>query len=456
MSTAGKVLVIDDDASLRRVIEFTLQQPGYEVTAVEDGAAGMASFANEHQPVVITDVQMPGLSGYEVLKQLRAEEPQVQVIIVTAFGTVEQAVAAMKEGAFDYITKPFSRDELLLVVRRAFEMLDLRSENARLRQQLSGRVDLSQLVGTSEAMQRVCERVRKVASSDAPVLLQGESGTGKELVARAIHFGGERRDQPFVPVNCAAIPADLLESELFGHVKGAFTGALRDRPGKFQQADRGTLFLDEIGEMPLGLQPKLLRVLQEMEVEPVGSGKTQRVDVRIVAASNRDLEQEVAAGRFREDLFYRLAVIPLPLPALRERRDDIPLLVRHFLARHEQGGRISVAAAALDLLRAYDWPGNVRELQNVLEQTVLLRAGDGIEADDLPSRLRSESRAVAGTDTAVVRLPQQGYSLAEIEREAVVQALELCHWNQTRAAKLLQIPRHTLVYRMEKYALHKP
>jgi len=456
MSDAGKVLIIDDDDSLRRVIEYTLQQSGYTVTAVSDGESGLEYFAREQPPVVITDVQMPGMTGYEVLQRLRAANPQVQVVVITAFGTVEQAVTAMKEGAFDYLTKPFSRDELLLVVRRAFEFLALRSENARLRQQLSDRVDLSQLVGSSPAMQAVCERVRRVATSDAPVLLQGESGTGKELVARAIHFGGARRDSSFVPVNCAAIPAELLESELFGHVKGAFTGAVRDRAGKFAQADGGTLFLDEIGEMPLHLQPKLLRALQEMEIEPVGSGKTQRVDVRIVAASNRDLEQEVAAGRFREDLFYRLAVIPLPLPALRERRDDIPLLVRHFLARHEQGGRIPVAAAALDALCAYDWPGNVRELQNVLEQAVLLRAGDGIERDDLPPRLQAAASSPATGEASVLNLPEAGFPLAELEREAVLQALQRCGWNQTRAAKFLHIPRHTLVYRMEKYDLHKP
>ena len=454
MSTTDKVLVIDDDVSLRRVIEFTLQQAGYNVTVAADGETGLTHFAREAPSVVITDIQMPGISGYEVLRRLRAENPQVQVILVTAFGTVEQAVSAMKEGAFDYITKPFSRDELVLVVRRAFEFLSLRSENARLRQQLDDRVDFTHLIGVSDAMQPVFERVRRVATSDAPVLIGGESGTGKELVARAIHFGGSRRDAPFVPVNCAAIPAELLESELFGHVKGAFTGALRDRIGKFAQADGGTLFLDEIGELPLALQPKLLRALQEMEIEPVGSGKLQRVDVRIVAASNRDLEQAIAAGSFREDLYYRLSVIPVQLPPLRERQADIPLLVRHFLTRHEAGGRISVSAVALAALRAYIWPGNVRELQNVIEQVVLLRRGAGIEIDDLPDRLRGS--AEAAVDETILRLPADGYPLADLECEAVRQALTRCNWNQTKAAAFLRIPRHTLVYRMGKYALHKP
>jgi len=444
------VLVIDDDDSLRRVIEYTLDEAGFKVLTASDGRKGLQLFKEELPPVVLTDIQMPGISGYDVLQSIRTSHPEVRVIIVTAFGTVEQAVDAMKDGAFDYLTKPFSRDELTLVVKRAFTFLELKEENVRLKQELSVKVDFDHLVGISDAMQTVFERVRRVAPSDAAVLIGGESGTGKELIARAIHYGSSRRDGPFVPVNCAAIPAELLESELFGHVKGAFTGAVRDRKGKFEQANGGTLFLDEIGDLSPHLQPKLLRVLQEMEIEPVGADQIRKIDVRIVSASNRNLEEEIKTGDFREDLYYRLSVIPVNLPPLRERKQDIPVLVQLFLDLHSQDERLEMSREAMAKMMTYLWPGNVRELQNVVEQVIILRRGKTIEVQDLPQKV---TETVVSRRSQVLNLPEGGFSLVELEKEAVLQALQRCNWNQTRAAAFLQVPRHTLVYRMEKYAI---
>ena len=444
------VLVIDDDDSLRRVIEYTLDEAGFKVLTASDGIEGLQLFKEELPSVVLTDIQMPGISGYDVLQSIRSSHPEVRVIIVTAFGTVEQAVDAMKNGAFDYLTKPFSRDELTLVVKRAFTFLELKEENVRLKQELSVKVDFDHLVGISDAMQNVFERVRRVAPSDAAVLIGGESGTGKELIARAIHYGSSRRDGPFVPVNCAAIPAELLESELFGHVKGAFTGAVRDRKGKFEQANGGTLFLDEIGDLSPHLQPKLLRVLQEMEIEPVGADQIRKIDVRIVSASNRNLEEEIKTGDFREDLYYRLSVIPVNLPPLRERKQDIPVLVQHFLDLHSHGERLELSCEAMAKMMTYLWPGNVRELQNVVEQVFILRRGKTIEVQDLPQKV---TETVVSRKSEVLNLPEGGFSLLELEKEAVLQALQRCNWNQTRAAAFLQVPRHTLVYRMEKYAI---
>jgi len=445
------VLVIDDDDSLRRVTEYTLQEAGYRVLTAVDGEEGLRLFARERPPVVITDIQMPALSGDEVLKRIKAESPGTLVIVITAFGSVEQAVEAMKLGAYDYLTKPFSRDELRLTVAKALSFSGLQEENVRLREQLAEKVDFSHLVGISDEMQQVFDMVRRVAATEATVLITGESGTGKELVARAIHNGSERCAAAFVAVNCAAIPADLLESELFGHLKGAFTGAVKDRKGKFELADGGTLFLDEVGELPLELQPKLLRALQEREIEPVG-GTPRRIDVRVVAATNRDLEAAMAEGSFREDLYYRLAVIPVQLPALRQRRPDIPLLVRHFLQKHGGGAAVTVEPEALAALAAYDWPGNVRELENAVERMLILRRGESIGAADLPPKVRGEKGSAAG---GVLNLPDEGYPLEELEKEAVLEALRRNGWNQTKAAAFLRIPRHILIYRMEKFGIRR-
>lgn len=446
-----KVLLIDDDASLRRVTEYSLHSAGFQVLSAVDGKQGLASFQADHPQVVITDIQMPGVSGYEVLQQIKAARPETVVIVITAYSSVEKAVEAMKQGAYDYLAKPFSRDELVMVVEKAFNLLGLQEENQRLRDQLEHHVDFSHMVGSSDAMQKVFDLVRRVAPTEAGVLITGESGTGKELIAKAIHQGGGRSKEPFVAINCAAIPANLLESELFGHVRGAFTDAVRDRVGKFEQADGGTLFLDEVGEMPLELQPKLLRVLQEMEVEPIG-GKVRSVDVRIIAATNQDVELAIEEGRFREDLYYRLAIIPIELPPLRERPDDIPLLIEYFLKRFSAGAPLSVSPAAFEYLKAYSWPGNVRELQNAIERLVVLSHGDVVELEHLPAKFRA---APTAKRSRVVELPLEGYSLEALEREVVVQALERNDWNQTRAADFLQIPRHTLIYRMEKYDIKK-
>lgn len=447
-----RILLIDDDDSLRRVMEFTLQEAGHTVLCAANGEEGLRRFAEEEPEIVITDIQMPGISGYEVLRQVKEQRPETVVIVITAFATVEKAVEAMKLGAFDYLTKPFSRDQLRLCVERAITFSGLKAENQRLRETLQDRCDFSRLVGNSIPMREVFEVVRRVATSEATVLISGESGTGKELIARALHHGSERRDGPFVAVNCAALPAELLESELFGHKRGAFTGAIKDRQGKFELANGGTLFLDEIGELPVDLQPKLLRALQEREIEPLG-GSSRKVDVRLVAATNRDLEEAMQRGRFREDLYYRLAVILVELPSLRQRRDDIPLLVRHFLLRHGGEG-VHLDPAVLPRLCAYDWPGNVRELENAVERMVLLRRNETISVEDLPARISGLSGNGSGSGR-VLNLPADGYSLEEIEKEAVLEALARCQNNQTKAAAFLRIPRHTLLYRMEKFGLYK-
>lgn len=445
---AEQVLLIDDDASLRRVIEFTLQQAGYQVETAASGEEGLRLFERRRPHLVITDVQMPGMSGYEVLDRVLALEPTTLVMIITAFSTVEQAVDAMKNGAHDYLTKPFSGEQLRLAVARAFEYRRLKQENVQLKQVLSQHAALPPLVGESPAIQQLLNQVDRVAPTDATVLLAGESGTGKELVAQRLHRLSPRHSAPFVAINCAAIPKDLLESELFGHKKGAFTGAVQDRQGKFILADGGTLFLDEVGELPLELQPKLLRALQEQEVEPVG-GAVRHVDVRLVAASNRDLQQAVQQGMFREDLYYRLAVIPLHLPPLRERQGDVPLLLEHFIRRHPHGRQVSLSKELIQALSAYSWPGNVRELQNVVEQMLILRLSDHLDLANLPGHIHRP--AVSG-DT-ILNLPATGYSLEALEREAVVQALRHCRGNKSQAAAFLRIPRHTLLYRLQKYEI---
>ncbi len=449
-----KILVIDDDVSLRRVVEYNLQDAGYQVLSAASGEEGLALFAEEAPAVVISDMKMPGMDGMQVLKAIKERSPETLVIMVTAFGTVDVAVDAMKAGAYDYITKPFNRDELRLIVAKALQFRGLTVENRRLKDELADKTDYRTIVGSSKGMERVFEIVRKVADSEASVLITGESGTGKELVARSIHHHSGRSKAPFVAINCAAIPRDLLESELFGHVKGAFTGAIKDKAGKFLLADGGTLFLDEVGELPIELQPKLLRALQEKLIEPVGGTKEQRLDVRIVAATNLDMDKALAEATFREDLYYRLAVIPIHLPSLRERREDIPLLLRYFCGKHGAGS-VTFSAGAAAALNSYRWPGNVRELENLVERLLIMRSGDTITIDDLSEKIlnggmTSGSSKISGK---VVNLPEGGYSLEQLEREVVVEALERSGWNQTAAAKFLFIPRHTLIYRMEKYGI---
>jgi two-component system NtrC family response regulator len=452
MGMTQKILVIDDDESLRRVLEYTLQEEGYEVFTAASGEEGLELFEERQPALVITDMKMPGINGFQVLKELKERSAEALVIIVTAFGEVDAAVKAMKLGAYDFITKPLSRDELKLTVKKALQFLGLTEENRQLREKLSGRDDLKNLVGMSPKMERLFASVRKVADTEATVLITGESGTGKELVARAIHTLSSRKSAPFIAINCAAIPRDLLESELFGHTKGAFTGAVKDRVGKFQLADRGTLFLDEVGDLPVELQPKLLRALQERIVEPLGGGKAQKIDVRVVAATNQDLEGAIADGSFREDLYYRLSVIPIHLPPLRERKEDIPLLVRHFTNKFGHAN-VTFTKGTLDALAMYSWPGNVRELENAIERLLIMRRGDEIGQDDLPGKILDER---TNKKRMIFVLPDEGYPLEQLEKEVVEESLTRNNWNQTAAARFLGIPRHVLVYRMEKYGIVTP
>jgi DNA-binding NtrC family response regulator len=436
-----KILIIDDDSSLRRVLEYNLQQEGYEVLTAADGESGLKLFAEKSPALVITDLKMPGMSGFQLLSSVKERAPGTVVIVLTAFGAIDTAVEAMKLGAFDYLTKPFNREELKLTVKKGLQLQGLSEENRLLKEELSGRAEFKSIVGTSRAMEGVFSVVRKVADTEATVLITGESGTGKELVARAIHSGSSRRAAPFVAVNCAAIPRDLLESELFGHVKGAFTGAIRDKEGKFQLAEGGTIFLDEVGDLPLELQPKLLRVLQERVVEPLGGTSLQKIDLRVVAE-----------GRFRDDLYYRLSVIPLQLPPLRERVEDIGLLVRYFCVKFGGAG-VTFTKQALERLQLYAWPGNVRELENTVERLLIMRETDQIGVEDLPDKISTSAGRPEG---GVLRLPPEGYPLEQLEREVVLEALTRCDWNQTAAARFLRIPRHTLIYRMEKYQITQP
>ena len=446
-----RILIIDDDTSLRRVLEYNLQEEGYDVQAASSGEEGLYLFGKSQPNLVITDMKMSGMDGLMVLKSIKERSPETLVIIITAFGTVDVAVEAMKAGAYDYITKPFNRDELKMTVKKALQFNGVTEENKRLKSELADKADFRTLVGSSKEMEKVFEVVRKVADTEAAILITGESGTGKELVARSIHANSSRRDAPFVAINCAAIPRDLLESELFGHVKGAFTGAIKDKMGKFQTAEGGTLFLDEVGELPLELQPKLLRALQEKEVEPVGGTKVQKLDVRVLSATNLNIDNAITDGTFREDLYYRLSVIPIHLPPLRERRKDIPLLIRYFCSKHDSE-KITFDKDALETLVMYPWPGNVRELENTVERLLIMRNSDVISLIELPDKLKVNR----SSGSAIVTLPDEGYSLEQLEREVVVEALERNSWNQTAAARFLRIPRHTLIYRIEKYNISMP
>jgi DNA-binding NtrC family response regulator len=456
MSEQNRILLIDDDESFRKILEYTLRQSGYEVVCAQNGQEGLTWLAKEFFGVVITDIKMPGMGGLEVLREVKKRSPDTPVIMVTAYGSIEMAVEAMKEGAHDYITKPLNRPALMMTLEKAFRYRKLREENLRLREELGERFGIDQIVGISVAVKDLLAKIRRVTEVDATVLITGETGTGKDLVARAIHYQSHRREYPFVALNCAAIPGELLESELFGHVKGAFTGATRDRKGKFQAADHGTLFLDEIGSMEPALQAKLLRVLQDQKVSRVGEDKPIRLNVRILAATNADLHAAVLSGSFREDLYYRLNVVPIQVPPLRERPEDLEVLVDHFLGLLEPGKKISMSPVVIEAFRGYDWPGNVRELQNVIERMLIFRTGDTLGPEGLPPEiLWKHSKEKAGENT-LFRLPAEGISLEELERTVVEKALEINDWNQVRTAKYLRIPRHILLYRMEKYQIRVP
>ncbi len=440
----GVVLVVDDDASNLSSVQKILQREGLDVLGVSDGREALAILRRERVAVLLTDLMMPGVDGMELLRACQTTSPGTAVVVMTAYGTVETAVAAMKEGAHDFITKPLRRADVVRAVMRSMDRAALHFENMSLREELERAGRSRDIVGTSPAIRRAVELLEQVAPARTTVLLQGESGTGKEVAARALHRLSGRKG-PLVAVNCAAIPENLLESELFGHERGAFTGAVAATLGKFQQADGGTLLLDEIADLPLGLQAKLLRVLQEGEVQRVGSAVPMRVDVRVVAATNRDLEAEVAAGRFRSDLFYRLHVICVEMPALRERGEDIPGLAQHFLRRFaavNHKGLLVISPEAMAALQAYTWPGNVRELENAMERAVVLARGDTIGPGDLPERI---VRAEGGSRILTISV---GTPLEEIERLAIAETLKLTGGDKRRAALLLGIAVRTIYRRL--------
>jgi two-component system, NtrC family, response regulator AtoC len=450
-----KILIIDDEPSLRQTVSTILNEEGYDVLLASDGREGLDK-ALEHAPdMVITDVRMPGMPGMEFLDRYRAEGGEALVIVMTAYGSTELAIDAMKKGAYDYIPKPFSADQLVLAIRKAQEREALRREVTRLRQEVDVDRRFGGIIAKSPSMKGAIETATKVARYPSPVLITGESGTGKELIARLIHDQSDRATGPFIAVNCGAIPENLLESELFGYVRGAFTGADRDKTGLFEAASGGTLFLDEIGEMPASLQVKLLRVLQEGEVRRLGETKSRKVDPRIVAATNRNLEDEIRAGNFRKDLFFRIAVVPIHLPPLRQRSEEIPLLVKHFLDRYNRSLDLSIEGVepeAMKVLLEYAFTGNVRELENVIERAMVLAEGPRLGLDDLPHNVRSPIRALDDVDLGDDELSVKKHG-AILERRLIQRALERTGGNRTRAAELLDLSSRALLYKIRDYEL---
>jgi DNA-binding NtrC family response regulator len=450
----ARILIAEDDADLRDLLQDDLEDAGYETVAAVDGRAALAHISRQQETfdLLLTDMNMPGLSGAELLAVMREKRPEAPVIVITAFGTVEQAVEMVRAGAVNYLTKPFDSDELLRIVGQALEQSEPQRQQARLRREMPAAP--ARLVGASRPMQELFKLIARAARGTSTVFVTGESGTGKELVARSIHELSERRGE-FVPVNCAAIPVELIESELFGHTGQAFTGAKQARSGLFEAAEGGTLFLDEVGELPPPVQPKLLRVLQEGTVRRVGADRERAVNVRVVAATNRDLEKEVAEGRFREDLFWRLNVIHLHIPPLRERPFDIPLLVEHFLNKSaEAAGRppLNVTPEALAVLTAYAWPGNARELENAIERAVALADGARLTPDDLPQRVRTNRQ----TGSLLARAREQRMTVHELEREYIVETLRLTGGNKSRAASILGLDRRTLHRKLDEYRQADP
>ncbi|MFH1117974.1 MAG: sigma-54 dependent transcriptional regulator [Pseudomonadota bacterium] len=450
----AKILVVDDEPSQRKMLQANLSLDGYKVFEAEDGSDAIARVSDEFYDLILMDNRMSQIDGIEALKEIKKISPGIPVIIITAHASVETAVEALQAGAHDYLTKPLDIDELRIKVQQSLEFWRLKEENILQKRRIENLFDASKIVGRSQAMKAVLERVAMVAPSSTSVLILGESGTGKELIANAIHQGSGRSDKRFIKVNCAALPETLLESELFGHERGAFTGAVARRPGRFELADGGSIFLDEIGEMTPATQAKLLRVLQEREFEPLGSTKTVKVDIRIIAATNRNLEEEVKRGAFREDLFYRLNVVPVDLPPLRERREDIPLLIDHFLNVYNERNKRNLQGfhpRALDALMRYAWPGNIRELENVVERSVILTREDYVPFSELPEAIRG-----AGDDPLYKEIRdgiRPGMTIKEMERELIVKTLEDNDGNRTRTARVLGITRRTLQHKLKEYEI---
>ena len=454
--SVGRILVVEDDESLRRVTQVQLENCGYATAVAADVPEALKILAAEQRELVITDLNLPGMSGLDLLKKIRVEYPETTVVVVTAYGTIETAVEAIKAGAYDYIAKPVHPDELRALVGRVLERYRLIEEVRALRTFLDQKFGFDNMIGRSPALLEVLESAMRVAPTDATVLILGETGTGKELLAKGIHYNSLRRDRPFVTINCGAIPSELLESELFGHVKGSFTGAVGHKKGKVEMADSGTLFLDEIGEMPLDLQVRVLRLMQQREIEKVGATNIIRVDVRIIAATHRNLESLVADGSFREDLYYRLAVIPISLPPLRERPEDISELVNQSLERSKlKHGRadLKIPATLMPYFFNYRWPGNIRELENVIERLVLLCRSDEVALSDLPANIRPPQAAAQPARASAPASSEAG--LNAMERDMILKALQECNWNQSKAARHLSISRKTLLYRMGKHGIAK-
>lgn len=457
---AARILIVDDEAGLRTALFRALDRKGYQViTASSKKEAETISQTDKALDLALVDLRLPDGDGLELMAQLKNLHRNLQVIILTGFGTIETAVEATRRGAFHFVTKPFNLDSILALIDRALAHSNLERENHQLRTALHKKYQFDNIIGQSDGITHVLEIVERVADSDSTVLVMGESGTGKELVAKAIHYNSPRSSRPFVPINCGAIPVDLLESELFGHVKGAFTGAIANRIGRFEMAESGTLFLDEIGDMSPSLQVKLLRVLQERKFEPVGSAKTQNANVRVIAATNVDLESAVSEGLFREDLFYRLNVIPIRIPPLRERKSDIPLLLHHFMDhfnRTRQRQLTGITPDAMSMLMNYSWPGNIRELENLLERLAILKGQGLVDVNDLPERYRKSLTPTPGA----IEIPENGMdfnsAVDAYENSLIMNALEKTGWNRNQAASLLRLNRTTLVEKIKKKGLRPP
>jgi len=442
------ILLVEDDANLRSVVTYHLEKSGYEVIGAANGKEALDVLETKTHDLILTDVRMPVMDGLKLLATLREREIETPVVVMTAYGSITDAVEAVKNGASDYLTKPVKKESLLLAVKKALKVDALTRENRRLKEQLEQKNPLQAILGTSNAIQEVVKAIERVGRTEATVLITGESGTGKELAARALHYVSTRNNKPFVAINCAALPAELMESELFGHERGAFTGAVQAKPGKFQQANGGTLFLDEIGDMAPALQAKILRALQERVVDPVGSRASVPVDVRLLTATHRNLKKKVEEGEFREDLYWRLNVIPIHMPPLRDRPEDVELLLMDFYRKYG-GGEFEIEDAALKVLVSYEWPGNVRQVQNLCQRLAVLFPDQRIALDMLPSEIRG------GKKTSPVQESLGENGLWELERRAIMDALEENRGNRSAAARELKIPRHVLLYRLKKFGIDK-
>ncbi|MBW2288928.1 MAG: sigma-54-dependent Fis family transcriptional regulator [Deltaproteobacteria bacterium] len=452
MSERRQLLLVDDDSAMRQMLAALFEEQGYTVHQADSARSAIAQAQEIDFDVVLSDIRMPGKTGIEMVGEMRSLRPRTPVILMTAFGSIDSAIGAMRAGAFDYITKPFEPDTALITVERALEQRALEQENQRLRRAVDQTTSFGDLIGASPAMRDIFALIRKVAHGRSTVLITGDSGTGKEVVARTLHYHGARADQPFIPVNCSAIPEGLLESELFGHVKGAFTGAIASKRGLFEEASGGTLFLDEIGDMGPGLQSKLLRVLQDGEIRPVGGNQSMAVDVRIVAATHQDLMERIETGEFREDLYYRLNVIPIHIPPLSERPEDIPALVDAFVKKHSDGSRRSFSTAAVRELKSWNWKGNARELENVVERTLALSDSIEIGIEDLPSVRASEGENGHASDAFLGSAAERQLKLRDVEEMYIEEVLRRTNGNKVQASKILGVDRKTLYRRIERRA----